>query len=121
MKYNKAVVVFSHTSPVENKNDMELDFKVFFFTDSCYSDIVHDESNWCHSGIIERFEKLKMASKMAVSYAPNTCLANRFDKRALILTFYGCLEAKWYRQLKWNIDSIQKVETLKMASKMAVI
>ena len=35
--------VFS--SPVENKNDLELDFKVFFFTDSCCSDIVHDESN----------------------------------------------------------------------------
>ena len=34
-----------HFSPVENKNDMELDFKVFFFTDSCCSDIVHDESN----------------------------------------------------------------------------
>ena len=42
-------------------------------------------------------------------------------KRALFLTFYGCLEAKWYRQLKWNIDSIQKVEILKMASKIAVI
>ena len=35
----------NNTSPVENKNDLELDFKVFFFTDSCYSDIVHDESN----------------------------------------------------------------------------
>ena len=35
-----------HTSsPVENKDDLELDFKVFFFTDSCCSDIVHDESN----------------------------------------------------------------------------
>ena len=32
-------------SPVENKNDLELDFKVFFFTDSCCSDIVHDESD----------------------------------------------------------------------------
>ena len=32
-------------SPVENKNDLELDFKVFFFTDSCCSDIVHGESN----------------------------------------------------------------------------
>ena len=108
-------------SPVENKNDLELDFKVFFFTDSCCSDIVHDESNWCHPGIIERFEKLKMASKMAVRYAPNTYLTNRFDKRALILTFYGWWEAKWYRQLKLNIDSIQKVEILKMAPKMAVI
>ena len=32
-------------SPVENKNDLELDFKVFFFADSCCSDIVLDESN----------------------------------------------------------------------------
>ena len=54
-------------SPVENQNNLELDFKVFFFADSCCSDIVVDESNWCHSGIIERFEILKMASKMAVS------------------------------------------------------
>ena len=35
----------SNFSPEENKNDLELDFKVFFFTDSCCSDIVHDESN----------------------------------------------------------------------------
>ena len=32
-------------SPVENQNDLELDFKVFFFADSCCSDIVLDESN----------------------------------------------------------------------------
>ena len=32
-------------SPVENQNDLELDFKVFFFADSCCSDNVHDESN----------------------------------------------------------------------------
>ena len=56
-----------HISPVENQNNLELDFKVFFFADSCCSDIVVDESSWCHSGIIERFEILKMASKMAVS------------------------------------------------------
>ena len=36
---------FISFSPVENKNDLELDFKVFFFTDSCCSDIVLDESN----------------------------------------------------------------------------
>ena len=34
-----------YISPVENKNDLELDFKVFSFTDSCCSYIVHDESN----------------------------------------------------------------------------
>ena len=55
-------------SLVENQNDLELDFNVFFFfADSCCWDIALDESNWCHSGIIERFEILKMASKMAVS------------------------------------------------------
>ena len=32
-------------SPVENQNDLELDFKVFFFADSCCSDIVLDEFN----------------------------------------------------------------------------
>ena len=29
-------------------------------------------------------------------------------------------EAKYYKQLKWNIVLIQKVEILKMASKMAI-
>ena len=33
------------SSPVENQNNLELDFKVFFFADSCCSDIVVDESN----------------------------------------------------------------------------
>ena len=57
-----------HYSPVKNQNDLELDFKgFFFFVDSCCTAIVLDESNWCHSGIIERFEILKMASKMTVS------------------------------------------------------
>ena len=35
----------SDNSPVENQNDLELDFKVFFFVDSCCSSIVIDESN----------------------------------------------------------------------------
>ena len=33
-----------HFSPVENQNDLELDFKVFFFVDSCCRGIVLDES-----------------------------------------------------------------------------
>ena len=32
-------------SPVENQNDLELDFKVFFFVDSCCAGIVLDKSN----------------------------------------------------------------------------
>ena len=32
-------------SLVENQNDPELDFKVFFFVDSCWRGIVLDESN----------------------------------------------------------------------------
>ena len=36
---------YRNTSPVENKNDLELSFKVFFFTESCCSDLVDDESN----------------------------------------------------------------------------
>ena len=103
---------FEHFSPVENKNDLELDFKVFFFTDSFCSDIVHDESNWCHSGIIERFEKLKMASKMAVSYAPNTYLTNRFDKKSsnfdFLWMFRGLMIQTikmdlWFDSEGWNI------------------
>ena len=53
-------------SPVENQNGLELDFKMFF-VDSCYSGIVLDESNWYHSGIIEGFDILKVASKTIVS------------------------------------------------------
>ena len=34
-----------HYSPVENQNDLELDFKVVFFVDSCCWGIVLDESN----------------------------------------------------------------------------
>ena len=44
-KFGKHQIHIRAYSPVENKNDLELDFKVFFFTDSCCSDIVHDESN----------------------------------------------------------------------------
>ena len=40
-----AILQNSVDSLVENKDDLELDFKVFFFTESCCSDIVHDESN----------------------------------------------------------------------------
>ena len=44
--FNRCILLyFSPISPVENKNDLELDFKVFFFTDSCCSNIVHDDSN----------------------------------------------------------------------------
>ena len=60
-------VILAWISPVENQIDLELDFKVFFFVDSCCWGIVLDESNWCHSVIIERFEIFKMATKMAVS------------------------------------------------------
>ena len=35
----------------------------------------------------------KMASKMAASNALNTNLTNKLDKKHLILTFHGCLEA----------------------------
>ena len=36
------------------------------------------------------------------------------------MTFYGCLEAKLYEKIKWNIVLIKKVEIFKMTSKMAV-
>ena len=39
------VDIVNSNSPVENQNDLELDFKVFFFADSCCSDIVLDETN----------------------------------------------------------------------------
>ena len=39
-----AYFVGTTSTSIENKNDLELDFKVFFFIDSCCLDIVHDES-----------------------------------------------------------------------------
>ena len=49
--FNKVIfskLIFSFLgliSPVENQMDLGLDFKVFFFADSCCSNIVLDESN----------------------------------------------------------------------------
>ena len=39
------MITLEADSLVENQNDLELGFKVFFFADSCCSDIVLDESN----------------------------------------------------------------------------
>ena len=44
--------------------------------------------------LIQKVETLKMASKMAVSLASKTYLTYILNKNTLILTFYGCLEAK---------------------------
>ena len=44
MVFLEFVCTVIHNSPVENQNDLELDFKVFIFADSCCSDIVLDES-----------------------------------------------------------------------------
>ena len=38
-------VTLRQHSPVENQNDLELDFKLFYFNVSCCLDIVLDESN----------------------------------------------------------------------------
>ena len=47
-------------------------------------------------------------------------MTNILDKEHFNYDFYGCLEAKYYKQLKWIIVFILKVEILKMAPKMAV-
>ena len=44
--------------------------------------------------LIQKVEILKMASKMAVSKAFKTYKTDILDKNNLMLTFYGCLEAK---------------------------
>ena len=63
----------------------------------------------------------KIASKMAASNALNTYLTNKLDKRHLIWAFYGCLEAEWFKRLKWKIGLVQKVQIFKMVSRMAAI
>ena len=61
-----------------------------------------------------------MASKMAVSKAPKTYMIHILDQKHLYFGFYGCLEAKLYKDLKWGIAFIKKAEMFRMASKMAV-
>ena len=58
---------------------------------------------------------------MAASKAFKTYLTNKLDKKHLIMTFYGCLEASWFKRLKRKIDLVQKVPIFKMVSKMAAI
>ena len=43
-------------------------------------------------GLIPR-DRYKMASEMAASKALKAYLTTKLDKKHLILTFYGCLEA----------------------------
>ena len=55
-------------SPADTQVDLEVGFKLFFFTDSCSPDLAGQESDWCHIGIIEHFEIFKMAAKMVAKY-----------------------------------------------------
>ena len=57
--------------------------------------------------LIQKVEILKMASKMAVSLASKTYMTDVLDKNTLVLTFYGCLEAKLYKRSKKNIVFIR--------------
>ena len=60
-----------------------------------------------------------MASKMAVSKAPKTYMTHLLDQKHFNYDLLWILEAKLYKDLKWNIVSIKKVEMFKMAPKMA--
>ena len=62
-----------------------------------------------------------MASEMAASNATKIYLTNKLDKKHLIWTFYGCLEAEGFKRLKWQIGLVQKVQIFKMVAKMAAI
>ena len=44
--------------------------------------------------LIQNIKIFKTASKMAVSSASKTYMTDILDENTLILTFYGCLEAK---------------------------
>ena len=41
---------------------------------------------------------IKDGVRVAVSLASKTYMTNMLNKNTLILTFYGCLEAKWYKR-----------------------
>ena len=53
----------------------------------------HNQLKW-NIVLIQKVEILKMASKMAVSWASKTNMTDILDKNTLMLTFYGCLEVK---------------------------
>ena len=53
----------------------------------------YNQLKW-NISLIQKVEILKMASKMAVSQASKTYMTDILDKNTLILTFFGCLEAK---------------------------
>ena len=54
----------------------------------------YNQLKW-NNMLIQKVEILKMASKIAVSYASKTYMTYILDKKhTLISTFYGCLEAK---------------------------
>ena len=63
----------SANSPAKNQVDLELWYKVFFFTDSCKFDIAIEDSGWWQPVIIEHFEKFKMASKMSENEYRHFC------------------------------------------------
>ena len=44
--------------------------------------------------LIQKVEIVKMASKMAVSYASKTYMTDILDENILIWTFYGCLKQR---------------------------
>ena len=54
-------------SPAETQLDLEVGFKVFIFSDSCWLELPFKNLT-DDTVIIERFEKIKMASKMATKY-----------------------------------------------------
>ena len=47
-----------------------------------------------HNVLIQKFEILKMASRMAFNLASKTYLTNILDKKNIYFYFDGCLEAK---------------------------
>ena len=42
--------------------------------DSGSAYIVHEKTEWCHSGIIEHFDIFKMASKIEANYKLKNCV-----------------------------------------------
>jgi len=52
------------SSPGHSKLDPALEYIVFFIADSVRGHNAVKYSEWCRAGIIERFEKFKMAAKM---------------------------------------------------------
>jgi len=97
-----------------------LEYIVFFIVDFVRGHVDVEYSEWCQAGIIERFEKFKMAAKMAakVRFILKMVCIYKLDGFFCIYFFYknhSLLSTNYF----FAFGIIEHFEKFKMAVKMA--